>query len=50
MGLSPPDEGGLKPTLQRNSENYEYACGVLFMMIVPPYFILYDQTLWPCRW
>ncbi len=26
-------------------ENYEYACGVLFMMIVPPYFILYDQTL-----
>jgi hypothetical protein len=30
---------------QRESENYEYACGVLFMMIVPPYFILYDQTL-----
>ena len=27
------------------TENYEYACGVLFMMIVPPYFILYDQTL-----
>ena len=26
-------------------ENYEYACGVLFMMIVPPYFIAYDQTL-----
>ena len=25
--------------------NYEYACGVLFMMMVPPYFILYDQTL-----
>ena len=25
--------------------NYEYACGVLFMMIFPPYFILYDQTL-----
>ncbi len=27
------------------SENYEYACGVLFLMIVPPYLILYDQTL-----
>ncbi len=27
------------------TENYEYACGVLFMMIFPPYFLLYDQTL-----
>ena len=26
-------------------ENYEYACGVLFMMILPPYFLVYDQTL-----
>ena len=25
--------------------NYEYACGVLFMMIFPPYFLVYDQTL-----
>jgi hypothetical protein len=25
--------------------NYEYACGVLFMLIVPPYLIIYDQTL-----
>jgi len=32
-----------KPTA--SVSNYEYACGVLFMMIVPPYFILYDQTL-----
>ena len=24
---------------------YEYACGVLFMMILPPYFLVYDQTL-----
>ena len=23
----------------------EYACGVLFMMILPPYFLVYDQTL-----
>ncbi len=23
----------------------EYACGVLFMMIFPPYFLVYDQTL-----
>ncbi len=28
-----------------SDENYEYACGVLFMMMVPPYLILYDQTL-----
>ena len=27
------------------SENYEYACGVLFMTIFPPYFLVYDQTL-----
>ena len=27
------------------TENYEYACGVLFMMIFPPYFLVYDQTL-----
>jgi len=27
------------------SENYEYACGVLFMMLFPPYFLVYDQTL-----
>ena len=27
------------------SENYEYACGVLFMMIFPPYLLVYDQTL-----
>ncbi len=26
-------------------QNYEYACGVLFMMIFPPYFLVYDQTL-----
>ena len=25
--------------------NYEYVCGVLFMLIVPPYLIIYDQTL-----
>jgi hypothetical protein len=25
--------------------NYEYACGVLFMLVIPPYFLLYDQTL-----
>jgi hypothetical protein len=25
--------------------NYEYACGVFFMLIVPPYLIAYDQTL-----
>jgi hypothetical protein len=29
----------------RGSENYEYACGVLFMMILPPYFLVYDQAL-----
>jgi hypothetical protein len=29
----------------RGTENYEYACGVLFMMIFPPYFLVYDQTL-----
>jgi hypothetical protein len=27
------------------TENLEYACGVLFMMVLPPYFLLYDQTL-----
>jgi hypothetical protein len=27
------------------TENYEYACGVLFMMVLPPYFLVYDQTL-----
>ncbi len=27
------------------SENIEYACGVLFMMVLPPYFLVYDQTL-----
>jgi hypothetical protein len=26
-------------------ENYEYACGVLFMTIFPPYFLVYDQLL-----
>ncbi len=26
-------------------KNYEYACGVLFMTIFPPYFLVYDQTL-----
>ena len=26
-------------------KNFEYACGVLFMMIFPPYFLVYDQTL-----
>jgi hypothetical protein len=26
-------------------KNYEYACGVLFMAIFPPYFLVYDQTL-----
>jgi hypothetical protein len=26
-------------------ENYEYACGVLFMTLFPPYFLVYDQTL-----
>jgi hypothetical protein len=25
--------------------NYEYACGVLFMTIFPPYFLVYDQSL-----
>jgi len=35
-----------QPTLaDRETENYEYACGVLFMMIFPPYFLVYDQTL-----
>jgi len=35
-----------QPTLaDRNTENYEYACGVLFMMVFPPYFLVYDQTL-----
>ena len=29
----------------QETENYEYACGVLFMMIFPPYFLVYDQTL-----
>ncbi len=27
------------------SANYEYACGVLFMMIFPPHFLIYDQTI-----
>jgi len=59
VGSSPPAlEGGLKPTLQvpefrsqtgkslaPATENYEYAAGMLFMMIFPPYFLLYDQTL-----
>jgi hypothetical protein len=26
-------------------KNYEYACGVLFMMIFPPYLLVYDQSL-----
>jgi hypothetical protein len=26
-------------------KTYEYACGVLFMTIFPPYFLVYDQTL-----
>ena len=34
-----------RPAPPRETENYEYACGVLFMMLVPPYFIAYDQTL-----
>ena len=36
-----------QPALARTArrENYEYACGVLFMMIFPPYFLVYDQTL-----
>ncbi len=25
--------------------NYEYACGVLMMMMFPPHFLVYDQTL-----
>ena len=35
-----PAPGSLLP-----APRHEYACGVLFMMLVPPYFILYDQTL-----
>ncbi len=35
----------LKCTRIEPCQNYEYACGVLFMMIFPPYFILYDQSL-----
>jgi hypothetical protein len=26
-------------------KNYEYACGILFMTLFPPYFLVYDQTL-----
>ncbi len=33
------------PCTQPYAANYEYACGVLFMLIVPPYLIIYDQTL-----
>ncbi len=29
----------------RRTENYEYACGALFMTIFPPYFLVYDQAL-----
>ena len=28
-----------------DTANYEYVCGVLFMMLFPPYLLLYDQTL-----
>ena len=40
--------GRLEGTAQRSNttkKNYEYACGVLFMTIFPPYFLVYDQTL-----
>jgi len=40
-----PWQSSQPPQTTPESENYEYACGVLFMMIVPPYFIAYDQTL-----
>ena len=33
------------PERQDNGDNCEYACGVLFMTIVPPYLIVYDQSL-----
>ena len=38
----PPAPRSNPPAL---GENYEYACGVLFMMTLPPYFLVYDQTL-----
>jgi len=31
--------------LPEGEGSYEYACGVLFMTIFPPYFLVYDQTL-----
>ena len=43
--FSPPDEGGLKPTQPGKNENYEYAGGVLFLVIFSPYFLVYDQML-----
>jgi hypothetical protein len=32
-------------TAAPETANYEYACGVMFMTIFPPYFILYDHML-----
>ena len=38
-------EPNLSFDIRPSSLNCEYACGVLFMTIVPPYLIVYDQSL-----
>ena len=38
-------KAALPPACRSPLPAYEYACGVLFMMIFPPYFLVYDQTL-----
>ena len=42
-GSREPPQSGTRRRVENMS--YEYACGVLFMMILPPYFLVYDQTL-----
>ena len=43
LPLSQRARGAIEPA--PGIENCEYACGVLFMTIFPPYFLVYDQAL-----
>jgi hypothetical protein len=36
---------GISPALPLYAANYEYACAVLFMLLFPPYLLVYDLTL-----
>jgi hypothetical protein len=44
-GRQPGDTNGWKPEMPPHAADYEYACAVLFMLLFPPYLLVYDLTL-----